>query len=164
MRFFLFLGGLGGATKNSKAKYKFNRKTMQSISSFISPNKGVEVEIKKEKIENSERAEAIKQIYSLYISDQERLFRKNENWKRFAINCKSQRLPFKEPTVIEAFKKSKLFIKEYDVKTFAIRLAHIPTKDLYYIHSICRDKHNRKEKVGAWLFATISPNFKYKTQ
>ncbi len=124
---------------------------MESIGSLISLRK----ESNEIKIEKSSRAQITKEIYVLYTSDQEKLFRKKENWKRFIEHCKGQRLPFKEKTVQEAYKKSKVFIKEYDIKTFCIRIAHIPSDDLYYVLSICKDKYHRNEQIGAWLFSAI---------
>lgn len=124
---------------------------MESIGSLLSLSN----ERKEEKIEKSSRAQITKEIYALYISDQERLFRKKENWKRFIHYCKTQHLPFKEKLVQETYKKSKVFIKEYDIRTFCIRIAHIPTSDLYYVQSICKDKYHRNEAIGAWLFSAI---------
>ncbi len=123
---------------------------MESISNLLSA-----VSVKEKKGESSERASVIKEIYELYTSDQEKNFKKKENWKRFVHHCKRTNLPIKEKVVQEAFTKSNLYIKTYDIKLFCIRLSHIPTQDLYYVLSVSKDKYFRGQNISAWLFSSI---------
>lgn len=104
--------------------------------------------IKKPK--GSERAEIISQIYEFYINDKQN--RKKENWKRYCKWCRDNKKPKGSENL---FKKTKLYIKELPVKAICVKLAHIPTKDLYYIKSVCFDKFNRGENVGAYLLGSL---------
>lgn len=124
---------------------------MESISNIISLNK-------KSVVSRSERAELIKQIYEIYTSKEEKIHRKNQNWKKFIERCKFEKLDYKNKLVIETYKKSTFFIKEYDIRTFCVKTAHIPTKDLYYVLSRSKDAKNLGKSVGAWLFHAIKPD------
>lgn len=97
-------------------------------------------------------------VFEIYCSDQDKKLRKIENWKRYIIYLKSIRKPdnienrnkFKKATKIE-----KPFIKELNIREFCILTSHIPKDDWFYNLSIARDRYNRKESVGAWLFGSI---------
>lgn len=60
------------------------------------------------------------------------------------------------PESVEKFKKVKSgvyhLIEEWNVTTFSVKISHIKTHDLYYILSVARDKENRCQPIGAWLF------------
>lgn len=97
----------------------------------------------------SERADVLSQIYPIY-----RESTKIENWKRYIKWLKENR--FKNSTdKIAEFKKTPTHLKTRTTKSFAIMLAHIPTKDLYYILSVAKDKSNRKENFSGWLMGEI---------
>jgi hypothetical protein len=98
----------------------------------------------------SERNEIISQIYEFYQNDKQN--RKKENWKRYCKWCRDNKMPKGSEKL---FKKTKLYLKELSSKVIAIKLAHIPTKDLYFMASVCRDKYNRGENIGAFLLGSI---------
>ncbi len=106
------------------------------------------------KLEKSERAQVIKEIYSIYTSMGERKLRKIENWKRYCQWAKDNRVP-KGPEGIKKFKKTEFFIKESNIGSFCYFISHIKTKDLYYLLSVCKDKDNRGQSCGAWLFSSV---------
>ena len=45
--------------------------------------------------------------------------------------------------------------KPMPVRFICVKLSHIPTKDLYYVLSVCRDKYNRGERVGSYLLWSV---------
>jgi len=45
--------------------------------------------------------------------------------------------------------------KPMAIRTLAIKLGHIPTKDLYYLESICKDAKNRGGSYSKVLFGSI---------
>lgn len=49
--------------------------------------------------------------------------------------------------------------KPFTIKRLAMRLAHIPTKDLYYMKSQMEDIIGRKDTVSAikWFFWSLKP-------
>lgn len=98
----------------------------------------------------SERNEVISEIYLCYQNDKQN--RKKENWKRYCLWCRENKMPKGSEKL---FKKTKFYLKELTPKVVAIKLAHIPTKDLYYIKSIVKDKYNRGENVGAYLLGSV---------
>jgi hypothetical protein len=110
-------------------------------------------EIKKVK-RISERAELIKNIYAIYSSEKQKIFRKKENWKRYIAFLKENRKE-NTPENIKTFKKSKKFIKEHSVKTVCFFVSHIPTADLYYIFSMARDMQNRNENFSGYFISSI---------
>jgi hypothetical protein len=107
-------------------------------------------EIEKPKEKGSERSSIIKEIYKFYQDDKQN--RKKENWKRYCQWCRDNHKPKGSE---QSFKKTKLYIKELPVKVIAIKLSHVPTKDLYYIKSECFDKFSRGENVGSYLLGSI---------
>lgn len=100
----------------------------------------------------SERNSILKDIYQIYQNERQQ--RKVANWKRYIQYLKNNRFP-NNPIQQKIFKKSKLFIKELPPKVIAIKLSHIPTKDLYYVLSVCKDKARRNESAGAFIFGSI---------
>lgn len=107
-------------------------------------------QIENPKIEKSERAQIIKEMYEIYTSPSERIKRKKENWKRYCTWCYENKR--KDSTENQQlFKKDKKFIKEQPVKTFLFFLTHIKTQDLYYVKSRMVDCRNRGTSASAWL-------------
>lgn len=102
----------------------------------------------------SERASLIKEIYEIYTSDGEQARRKRENWKRYCQYCREWRKSNCLSSQKE-FKRSRSFIQEIKIKSFCYLTSHIPTKDLYYVLSVLKDKVNRGENGFAWLFGNI---------
>ena len=108
------------------------------------------------KLENkkriSERAEIIKDIYTIYTSSVQRVHRKKANWKRYIAWLKQNKIPDSKENQLK-FKKSKNFIKEHDIKRFCFLISHLKEKDLYYVLSIAKDMENRNENFGAWIMS-----------
>jgi RNA processing factor Prp31 len=103
----------------------------------------------------SERAETIKEIYSIYSSETQKIFRKKENWKRYCEWCHLNKKE-NSPENQKQFKKTKQFIKEHSVKTICYFLSPIPTSDLYYIKSVAKDMENRKQNFSGYFINNVS--------
>lgn len=103
----------------------------------------------------NERDEPFNELFALYTSPVQRNLRRIENWKRYRLWLMSKRIPH-NPENVAKFKKAKTglnhFIQEFSVSTFAVKISHIKTGDLYYCLSIARDKEHRGYSIGAWLF------------
>lgn len=104
----------------------------------------------------TERSTLVDDIYGVYTSNQERTFRKKENWKRYVKWLKTNRTPHSHDMMIR-FKRSKLFIKEMTYQSITFKLAHIPTRDLYYIRSEALNIHQAGKKFSPWLFYSLKP-------
>lgn len=75
----------------------------------------------------SERSELMEQLYNFYLQDKEILD-----------------------------KKSKIVRKPISIKSFvSFWLSHIPTRDLYYLISIAKDKQARGQSFNKWLFWSL---------
>ena len=84
------------------------------------------------------------------------MLKKKANWKRYVQYLKDNKLPNTFDNQ-KKFKKSKFFIRKMTDKQMAcFFLAHVKTDDLWYVRSICYDKMNRKESVGAYIMSLIS--------
>jgi len=112
---------------------------------------------KKEKSLN-ERQSLLKELYEVY-----ELENKIENYCRYLHWLKKNKKPRNNETASE-FKKVKLeidkkYIKPNTKSYFAIRLSHIPTKDLYYLTSMSRDycnrNHYKRSAFTKYLFGSI---------
>jgi len=109
----------------------------------------INYEIPKKK--GSERIDILKQIYSFYDTEQEKIHTKKSNWKRYVQYLKSNKIHDSKEEQIK-FKKSKMFLRKITDKSMAsFWLSHIPTKDLYYVLSVVKDKTFRNESVGAYI-------------
>ena len=104
---------------------------------------------------NSERNEILAELLEMSL-----LENKVENYCRYKFWLK------KNKGTPDEFKKAKLpknlgYIKPITKKYFAIKLAHIPTKDLYYLKSMKNDYKNRNGykrcAFTKWLFFNIKP-------
>jgi len=104
----------------------------------------------------TERSVLIDDIFGIYTSNQERTFRKQENWKRYVKWLKANRTPHSHDMMIR-FKETKLFIKEMNYKTLVWKLSLIPTRDLYYIRSEALNIHQAGKKFSPWLFYSLKP-------
>jgi hypothetical protein len=106
-----------------------------------------------EKTDWEKRQDALKEIWNLYDSATEDRLRKLVNWRLFSKWCAERRFDRKNPLAVDNFKRSSTFRKKMTIKLLAIKLSHIKTsKDMYYILSICRDRHNRNQSIGAYIF------------
>lgn len=104
-----------------------------------------------DKPKGSEKNSILKEIYEFYINDKQN--RRKENWRRYCAWCRANKKPKGSE---KEFKKTKLFIKELSPKVIAIKLSFIKDlNDLRFIRSICHDKFNRGENVGAYLLGSI---------
>ena len=103
------------------------------------------------KKKGAERTDILKQIYSFYDTEKEMIHRKRANWKRYIQYLKDNKKSDSKEEQIK-FKKSKFFLRKITDKSMAsFWLSHIPTKDLYYILSVIKDKSFRNESVGAYI-------------
>jgi len=102
----------------------------------------------------SERANIISDIFTIYTSQRERVLRKIENWKRYIQFLKENRTPDTKENQTK-FKKTKQFIKEYDIKSFCFKISHIKTPDLYYVLSVGKDMENRNQNFSGYLMKSI---------
>lgn len=117
---------------------------MESISNLISGR----VELS----ERNERRQVLREIFEIYEKD--KVGRRKENWKRYCKWVREKKLENSTANQ-KLFKKTKMFIHESPARNIAIKLSHIPTKDLYYMKSVAQDKLNRKESVGGFIFSSI---------
>ena len=104
----------------------------------------------KKLVKGSERNDILRQIYSFYDTGQEEYLRKKENWKRYIAFLKENRMPNTQENQT-MFKKSKKFIKKMSPATLAYFLSHIPTRELYYILSVVKDRSFRNEGIGVYI-------------
>lgn len=126
---------------------------MNSIGDYI---KNIDIQPKKR---TSERAQITKEIYEIYISARQKIFRKKQNWTRYIQWLKDNRT-LNSPEAQKKFKKSKQYIREHDIKTFCFFLSPIPTADLYYVLSVAKDMNNRNENFGGYIMANLSNKVK----
>lgn len=103
----------------------------------------------KEKPKN-QRNDLLKQIYSFYDTEQEVVHTKKANWKRYVLHLKENKIKDSQEQQVK-FKKSKKFLKKHSPSTIAFFLSHIPTKDLWYILSVAKDRVYRNESVGVYI-------------
>lgn len=107
---------------------------------------------KKKKI--TQRGFYTQEIYDIYSSETQRLFRKKENWKRYCNWARENKLADNKENQAK-FKKTKLFIKEHSLKTICYFLAPIPTSSLDYIVSVAKDMQNRKQNFSCYLMSNL---------
>ena len=120
------------------------------------------------KKKTSERTEAIKEIYELYISPTQKNFRKRENWKRYVSYLKVNHIDEKKLGRTETSKlwrrkgqKELKYLKEMSAKELAIFLAPFNEKNknldvLYYLASVGRDMNNRNENFSSYILWSIN--------
>ncbi len=100
--------------------------------------------------ERNERSQIIKEIYELYTSISDKKLRRQENWKRYCEWCRDNRYP-NNAVNQKIFRQSHRFIRVVPIGSFCYLLSHLSITDLYYTASVCRDRANRGESVGAWV-------------
>ncbi len=103
------------------------------------------------------REELLKEIYDLYTSKQDKKYRYSYNMNNYKAWLR-QKHEKHSLTNWAVFKKSHRYVKTIDIGQFCIRFAHLkspPSDDLYYLLSVARDRYNRKQPVGAWIFNVI---------
>lgn len=113
------------------------------------------------KTEKQKRDEIINELWALYLSEKEVRLRKIANWKLY---CKWIKRNHFENTAYhqERFKKSSWFIKPQTLKGMCIRLSHLKTsRDIHYVLSLCKDRHNRGQSIGAYIWGAtkVEPNY-----
>ena len=118
------------------------------LSKFQLDTKEVEQQVQQKRY-HSERAEIIDKIYKHYL-----YWNKDSNIKAF-LQLHRDTDKLKNKQLLEDFKKTKQYYKPLTVKAICIKIAHIPTQDLYYILSIANDMKNRKQNFNKWLFYSI---------
>jgi 50S ribosomal subunit-associated GTPase HflX len=107
--------------------------------------------LKIEKVKaRSNRDLIIKDIYSVYTSDKQKLLRKKENWKRYVAWLKANRVKDSKESQAK-FKKTKQFIKEMPIRTIAILLARNKVDRLYEILSEAKDQNHRNQNASAFI-------------
>lgn len=94
------------------------------------------------------------EIFDIYSSETQRLFRKKENWKRYCNWARENHLADTKENQTK-FKKTKLFIKEHSLKTICYFLAPIPTSSLDYIVSVAKDMQNRNQNFSGYLMSNL---------
>lgn len=104
----------------------------------------------------SERNDVVRQLYQLYDSSKEDTLRKKDNWKRYVVWLKENRFRDSKETQ-DRFKKNKKFLKKVSESNFAFFLSHIPTKDLYYVLSVCKDLSQRGKSIGKYIIGLSIP-------
>ncbi len=98
-----------------------------------------------------ERHLLVGELYNFYLSPKETLHRKKENWKRYIIWLREKKQKDTKENQ-KKFKKSKKFLRTLKLSGFSSFIRHIPTEDLYYCLSMCKDV---KGSCIAWLFSRI---------
>lgn len=111
-------------------------------------------QIERPKIKTSKRAEFISQIFEVYNSESQKLFRKKENWKRYCNWARENKLADNKENQTK-FKKTKLFIKEHSLKTVCYFLSPIPTSSLDYIVSVAKDMQHRNQNFSGYLMGNL---------
>lgn len=99
----------------------------------------------------SQRADILSQIIAIYRDPKEDILRKKLNFSTFIAYCKRYRLRWKDQSTQSEFKRSKLYLKPLTDTRIAIILSKLSLKDLYYVLSVCKDRLNRSENVGAYI-------------
>lgn len=110
----------------------------------------------------SQRNDLMNQIYSFYLTDQERVHNKKYRLKLYQVWLKENKYRHTMERALE-FKKTKTYknTKGFTPKTMAcFFLSHVKTKDLFYVLSVAKDKYMRNESVGMYI-KSLS-NFKEK--
>lgn len=102
----------------------------------------------------SQRGSYTQEIYDIYSSETQRLFRKKENWKRYCNWARENKLSDNKENQAK-FKKTKLFIKEHSLKTICYFLSPIPTSSLDYIVSVAKDMQNRNQNFSGYLMGNL---------
>lgn len=102
-----------------------------------------------------ERDFPINEMYKLYSSEQDKKTRHYHNVNNYNQWLRSKRIKHSD-TNWKIFRRCRLYIGTDDIGKFCIRLAPIKDIDtLFYMLSISKDKFNRKEPIGAFIYGSI---------
>lgn len=99
----------------------------------------------------SQRADVLSQIIEVYRDPKEDISRKRLNMSIFIAYCKKYHLRWKDQSTQTEFKRSKIYLKPLTDTRIAVALSKLNLKDLYYVLSVCKDRLNRSENVGAYI-------------
>lgn len=121
-------------------------KTMK-IGLILKDYKKITFEQKSKKL--TERAEILKEIEDLCYSKEQIDIVKKANWKNYIQYLKDNKYRNSNEKII-LFKKTKKYTKKIKIWFF---LSHIPTKDLYFILSVVKDKVNRRENTILYILS-----------
>jgi len=104
-------------------------------------------------VARSNRASILKDIISLYRTEQETKLRRLKNIERYKIWLRENRLRHSYEHA-KKFEKTKKFIDELSDKTISIMLSHIKKEeDLYFALSICKDLSARGKSVASYIYS-----------
>ncbi len=109
------------------------------------------IKLPEQKKVRSQRADILSQIIEVYRDPKEDISRKKLNFSTFITYCKKYHLRWKDQSTQLEFKRSKLYLKPLTDTRVAVTLSKLTLKDLYYVLSICKDRLNRNENVGAYI-------------
>lgn len=105
----------------------------------------------KEKLSKSPRTQVIKEIYQMYDSLTEKKVRRDENIKRYRVLLQHNGLKHNKDMYI-IFSRTKTFIRPITPSGMAYWLSPFKKmQDLFYIKSVCKDRNNRGESIGAYI-------------
>lgn len=101
----------------------------------------------------SERDFYMQELYSLYLQENP-LHRKKANIRRYKAWLAKKGLRHSYQNAL-MFKTCKEYIKPFDLATFAKRLSYrmIKTKELPELVGLAKEKRDKGESIGGWLFA-----------
>jgi hypothetical protein len=100
----------------------------------------------------SKRCFLLKDLYQFYTRENPK-HRKSANIDRYKIWLKEKCLQHSNDNALK-FKKTKYFIKVIDERSFAIRLSHVKTDELGEVIGLAKEKRDKQESIGGWLFST----------
>lgn len=100
-------------------------------------------------LSNKEKRDILmREIYDFY--KRERDMRKKENWHRYCVWCRENKLPDTKQNQ-RAFTRTKRYIKEISLSSMAFLLKHIPLADLPYFVSTGKEFMHTGRNFSAWL-------------
>jgi hypothetical protein len=120
------------------------------------------------KSRKSQRTWLLEELYGIYTHPRQEALLRAENKRRFVEYVKQvdpgalrdTRNLSRFSTLRWNFERAKLpkgmrYLTPMSPKSFAIRLSHLGLDELYYLISVSRDKNNRNESVGAFIFWSV---------
>lgn len=116
---------------------------MESVASLIAKR----VPIK----DKNERRTLLNEIYAFYDTPEQDTLRRVANWRKYVRGCKRAGVKPTTKGFSDNFKKSREYIRHIDKQRIWFYLAHVKTKDLYFVRSMVHDKSNRGESIGGYL-------------
>jgi len=107
-------------------------------------------------VARSNRASILKDIISLYRTEQETKLRRLKNIERYKIWLRENRLRHSTENAFK-FKKSNSFLKEKTDKELCIVVGYIKTDDLPIVYSNCKDMYARGKSVASYIYGLAYP-------